>query len=181
MEQILLLPVLLLSILVGTQSFAESSSNIFCSSIANLDIQNSTINNIKFLDGKACTSDTEAPDQCDWEHEISSNEILRPIAGKEVRLVAIHSIHKTGSGARDTILVLDCLNGSMRKIVEKKYLNGVKITKRVDGEFKLVSGEWQPKDPMCCPSKEKHETYRWSSSKDTYILESTTTSRKKLK
>lgn len=178
-----LLLIILLLIPLETISFAEGpSNNTPCSSIANLDMLNATINNIKFVDGEACTSDSaELPDQCDWEHKISSDEVFRPITGKEVRLVIIHSNHKTGSGAWDTVLVFNCLNGSIRKIIENKYLYGVKINKKTEGEVVLTSGDWQPKDPMCCPSREKHETYRWNSSKNTYVLQKTTTSKKNLK
>lgn len=170
----------LLSILAGNdpELYAASSESIPCSSISSIDLQNATINKIKFVAGEACTSDSaELPDQCDWEHEISSDEILRPISGKEVRLAILHSNHKTGSGAYDTVFVFDCLNGSMRNIFENKYLYGVKIKKYTEGEFILTSGDWQLKDPMCCPSKEKHETYRWSSRKNTFMLESTTSSK----
>jgi hypothetical protein len=172
MNRILFFLIFLFLILVETKSFAEGrSDNIPCSSIADLDIENATINNINFADGEACTSDSaELPDQCDWVHEISSDEILRPITGKEVRLVILHSNHKTGSGVWDTALVFDCHNGSMRKIFEKKNLYGVKIKNTTRGEIILSSGDWQQKDPMCCPSKEKIETYRWSTSKNTYVL-----------
>jgi hypothetical protein len=167
--------------LVGTNSFAANPpGDNSCSSVADLDLHNATINGIMFVDGKACSSDAaESSRQCDWEHRIARDEILRPAAGKAVRLVMIHSNHKTGTGAWDTVLVFDCLNGLRRTIFEKKYLYGVRIRKTADG-FVLTSGDWQPKDPICCPSKEKHETYRWNPNKNTYILESATTSTRKL-
>jgi hypothetical protein len=168
---------------ISVRSMAEvTSDDLLCSSVSSTNIRNSTINEIKFDEGKACTSDDPAlPNQCDWEHEISRDEILRPVSGREVRLVVLNSNHKTGSGAWDTLIAFDCLNGIMKKIFEKKYLYGVRIEKNTDRELILTSGNWQPKDPQCCPSQEKHETYRWSANKNTYILQSTTTSNKEMK
>lgn len=186
MTRTLFLPVLLLLILISNESrlYAEGPpKNIPCSSIASFDLQNTTIHNIKLVNGKACTSDSaEMPDRCDWEHTISRDEILKPIPGKEVRIVILHSNHETGSGAWETVLVFDCVNGFIGKLFEKKDLAGVKIEKKTNGEVILTSGVWQPKDPMCCPSKEKREIYRWSSKKNTYIIESITiTSKSNLK
>jgi hypothetical protein len=159
-------------IFISVRSVAEvTADNLLCSSVSSTNIRNSTINEIKFEDGKACTSDDPAlPNQCDWEHEISRDEIPRPISGKEVRLVIVRSNHKTGSGAWDTLLVFDCFNGIMKNIFEKKYLYGVGIKKNTDRILILISGNWRPKDPQCCPSQEKHETYRWNSSENTYKL-----------
>jgi len=185
MKRLLFLSVIVLTVLFGNVSKLKAevpSEKFLCTSIAGLDLKNTTINNIKFVDGEACTSDSaEMPDHCDWKHTISRDEILKPISGKEVRLVILHSNHETGSGAWDTVLAFDCVNGSMRKLFEKKDLAGVKIEKTTGGAVILTSGIWQPKDPMCCPSKEKREIYRWSSSKSTYILESTKTSKANLK
>ncbi len=183
MKQPVFLSILLLVMLLSNASKLKAEvppEKIPCSSIANLDLQNITINNIKFVDGEACTSDSDIMSDCDWEHEISGNELLKPVPDKEVRIIIINSNHKTGSGAWDTVLVFDCINGAVRKVFENKYLYGVKIEKITDGEFLLTSGAWQPKDPMCCPTKDKHERYQWDSAKGTYILESTTTSKKKL-
>lgn len=150
--------------------------NLSCSSVSSPDLKNSTIKKIKFVDGKACTSeDLESPDRCDWKHQISMDEILSPVFGKQVRLAVINSSHMTGSGAWDTVLVFDCLKGHMKTIFKAQYLYGVRIGRKTDDELIFTFGEWQLKDPMCCPSKEKRDVYRWNSGENTFVLHSATT------
>jgi len=170
--------IIFLTILILSSSMKNTGNtaeeNIKCSTVAKPDLQNAKIENDIYVNGKACSSDGMI-ETCDWEHTIVSDEILRPVPGKEVRFVVINKNHVTGSGAWDTILVFDCFNGNLRKIFENRYLYGVKINKKSDGEITATSGEWQPDDSGCCPSMEKTEIYRWNPSKNTYTLKSTST------
>ncbi len=142
-----------------------------CTSVQTPDLQNANINDINFRQGRAYTSDGSSPN--DWEHTLSTDRILKPTTNKEIRLIVINSNHLTGSGARDTVIAFDCVRGTLKKIFEKKYLYGVNIEVKQDNELLLTSGEWQPTDPMCCPSKEKKETYQWNQFKGTYLIKKT--------
>jgi hypothetical protein len=131
-------------------------------------LKDAQINGITFRHGKAYTSDGTNPE--DWEHTFSVDRILDPDHGKELRLIVIHSNHLTGSGAWDTVIVFDCVRGGMKEIFERKYLYGVKLETTIGKELSLSSGDWQPDDPVCCPSKVKKEIYRWNENKGTYTL-----------
>jgi len=152
---------------------ALSDESIRCSSVSTVDLRNSLIDGLQFVDGEGCSSDENLPDKCDWKHEISSDELLYPTRDKPVRLVVINSSHVTGSGASDAIKVFDCIRGSLRKIFEKHYFYGAKIEKGPDGHLIFTSGNWKKTDPMCCPSETKKETYRWNADSNTYDLVST--------
>ncbi len=158
-------------IIVAIPTKLTAISELSCVSIHTLDLQNANINDINFEQGKAYTSDGSNPK--DWEHTLSTDQILKPTANREIRLIVINSNHLTGSGAWDTVIAFDCVQGALNKIFEKKYLYGVKIEIRQDDELLLTSGEWQPTDPMCFPSKEKIETYQWNQFKGTYLLKET--------
>ena len=153
------------------QQLVGAAENIQCSTVAMPDLRNAKIGVMTFVDGKTCTSDGLAGG-CDWEHTISKDEILRPAPEKDLRLIVINANHLTGSGLWDTVLIFDCFNGNLRKIFEKRYLYGVKIKKNTNSEITFISGDWQPDDPTCCPSREKKETYLWDLNKNSYILES---------
>lgn len=158
-------------IIAATPTELNANSELLCISVQIPDLQNANINDIDFRQGKAYTSDGSSPK--DWEHTLSTDQILKPHHNKEIRLIVINSNHLTGSGAWDTVIALDCVRGTLKKIFEKKYLHGVNIKIRQDDELLLISGEWQPTDPMCCPSKEKRETYQWNQLKGTYVLKKT--------
>ncbi len=149
----------------------NANSELSCISVHTPDLQNANINDINFRQGKAYTSDGSSPK--DWEHTLSTDQILKPTTNREIRLIVINSNHLTGSGARDTVIAFDCVRGTLKKIFEKKYLYGVNIKIGQDDELLLTSGEWQPTDPTCCPSKEKIETYQWNQLKGTYLLKRT--------
>jgi len=153
------------------------TDNIACASLSTVNLRNSRINHLKFVDGKACESDG-LPGKCDWEHKINQDQLLYPTAHKQIRLIVITANHLTGSGSWDTVFMFDCLAGSLKKIFEKRYLYGVKIEKSKDGTLIFTSGVWKENDPMCCPSERKYETYRWSPDKNTYVLSSTASAEK---
>ncbi len=171
--------VILLTLIIAstTSNAAAVKENSPCSGIGFPDLQNAEINDIKFLNKKGYSSDG-LPNAKDWEHTIISDQHLKPSLEKEVRLIVINSNHLTGSGAWDTVIVFDCVRAKLNKIFEKKYLYGVKMNTNTDGELILTSGDWQPGDPNCCPSKETKEIYRWNQSKGTYILRNTVTQQK---
>ncbi len=154
----------------------NANSEISCTSVETPDLKNTSINDINFRQGKAYTSDGPSPQ--DWEHTLLTDRILKPNK-KELRLIVINSNHLTGSGAWDTVIVFDCIRGIMNKIFEKKYLYGVNVTTKTDSELLLTSGEWQSNDPMCCPSMEKKEIFRWDDNKGTYGLINTKTEKRK--
>ncbi len=157
----------------------NANSELSCTSVQTPDLQNAKINDLNFRQGKAYTSDGASPK--DWEHTLSTDRILKPNTEKEIRLIVIHSNHLTGSGAWDTVIAFDCVRGALKKIFEKKYLYGVKIKIKQGSELLLTSGEWQPTDQVCCPSKEKKEAYHWNQRKGTYLLKKTVIQKPKTK
>ena len=153
-----------------------------CEGIEGIDFKNADLNlepqPLHFRDGKACTSDQEIADGCDWEHTVTVDKILVPEPGQTTRLIVVNSNHLTGSGAWDHVFFFRCRSGRVISEFSSKYLYGVKIEKRSDTELWLVSGEWLKGDPSCCPSREKKEIVRWDSRKGAYGV-STTTSRRR--
>ncbi len=141
-----------------------------CHSITGVDLLNARIGRLQYTNGRACTSDENLPDKCDWEHKITRDEILRLSPSKEVRLVVINSIHLTGSGASDNVLVFDCLGGLMKTMFDKSFLYGARIQHTRNGELVFVSGKWAKGDPTCCPSAERSEIYRWDEKASTFNL-----------
>lgn len=144
-----------------------------CPSVAGVDLGNARIGRLRFTKGRACTFD-DLSKRCDWEHRVTRDEILRPVPGREVRLVVINSHHLTGSGAWDRVVVFDCVNGVMKAILEKSFLYGVRIEHAGEGEIIFVSGKWGKRDPMCCPSEERSEVYRWDEKAGKFNLTNTT-------
>jgi hypothetical protein len=104
-----------------------------------------------------------------YEHTITRDEIIHPAPGKDLRLVTIKSDHLTDSGARDTAVVFDCIGGLIKAVFEKFFLYGAKINYIGGRELVFEFGKWAEDDPMCCPSEECIEVYRWDETADTTI------------
>jgi hypothetical protein len=151
----------------------SAAAGTACDAIEKVDFMNSELNfesnSMRFRDGKACTTDGGDASACDWEHTVALDKVLIPEPGKAVRLIIINSNHLTGSGAWDHVLLFECKDGKVTSLFNESY-HDIEVEKLGATEFSLVSGEWLKKDPECCPSRHKRETFRWDRKKGAFSL-----------
>jgi hypothetical protein len=121
---------------------------------------------VRFVDGEACTCDCPEGDTCDWQHTIKADRLLAP----GVRLLVVNSNHRTGSGAWDHVTVVRCASGRATLVFRQRYLYGATLTEASPTTLTIVSGDWLDADPMCCPSREKRETFVWDSQRGRFTL-----------
>ncbi|HVN80694.1 MAG TPA: hypothetical protein VMW38_16995, partial [Terriglobia bacterium] len=107
-------------------------------------------------------------DHPDWQNEIGLDRMIRPEAGLTLRMIVISSNHLTGSGAWETVLIFTCVNGCLLKVFDRQYLYGAKLTVLSPQVISITSGEWAKNDPLCCPSYEKVELFRWNTIRRTF-------------
>jgi len=162
---------------------AANAPKAGCSSITNVDIQNGVVDwsgaKLVFKHGWACTSEGLLPGQdpacdcatgkCDWKMRVSEDQLLSPEPGRQLRLSIIEEDHLTGSGAWGRVLLYECRNHQLKKMMDQRYLYGVHFTPTRAG-FNLESGYWLPTDARCCPSRRQQERFRWDSAKHKYTL-----------
>jgi hypothetical protein len=172
MRNSICLSLLLIAFVADAQ---DSGVEIACSSIETVDFNNASIivgrspEVVTFKSGKACPINRFSG-KCDWEHTITMDKILHPNSAVTVRLLVINRNHLTGSGAWDHLNLYICKNGSVKSIFEAAYLYGAKLHLKNDMQFAIKSGQWQDKDPTCCPSREKEELFLWNSHEEKYVV-----------
>jgi hypothetical protein len=155
--------------------YANVAQDARCEDIVSIDFKNLRVDIpmrgiVQLENGIAFSSDAGEDDESkDWEIRLVRDEILRPEAGKALRLIKLNANHLIGSGAWDHVFIFSCVEGQIVRLFHERFLYGVHIEKITDAELIFISGEWMNKDPMCCPSKERISTYRWSTEENTFI------------
>jgi hypothetical protein len=104
----------------------------------------------------------------DWRLTLHEELVLRPAPGTVVRLVRLEASHLTGSGEWEHVLAFRCRDGVLERILDERFLYGVDVHRVNDGILRFTYGEWREKDPMCLPSADRVDTYRWDREKGTY-------------
>ena len=126
-----------------------------------------------FKNGVSCQPD-DLPGRCEWEGRIVDDRVLDSRAGSERRLVRLNDNHLTGSGAWDYLSIFVCVAGQALPVFRDRFLYGVRVEEASPQSLSLISGEWTPRDAMCCPSRRKRQIYRWNNVRRLYILQSLT-------
>lgn len=127
-----------------------------------------------FKNDISCVSEGGPAGRCDWEGRIVDDRVLDSHAGSERRLVRLNDNHMTGSGAWDYLSVFICVGGKTVPVFRERFLYGVRLEEASPQTLSLVSGEWNPQDGVCCPSRRKRQVYRWDSVRRLYVLDSLT-------
>ena len=154
-----------------------------CDDVSNVDFKNGVVDlgafgSLKFEAGQACRFESRLPGQdpacdcasgkCDWDMRIQEDREMSPEPRTHLRLLIVSESHLTGSGAWGQVLIFGCQRGDLTKVMDRRYLYGVKFTEIKNG-FELESGYWLPADARCCPSKRQREWFRWDSTKHKYV------------
>jgi len=134
----------------------------------NLDVEISNHGKVRFKKGIAFTSD--GGEAKDWKHRIVQDDILRPETSTTLRLIKIESVHTTGSGFWEHVIIYKCRRGDLVKVFHKSFLGGVKVKHDLKQNIVFTSGEWSKDDPACCPSKKKILTYHWNREDEIFEL-----------
>jgi hypothetical protein len=92
------------------------------------------------------------------------------------RLVVLFSSHRTGSGSRQQVNAYACNDKGVTAALQAEYTNGASIEPRSADVLIIKSGAWSTADPVCCPSSEQRETFKWSPSHGRFDRELITTS-----
>ena len=147
-----------------------------CTSIETYDFRNAAIEVngrgvLKFEAGASSSYDGPDPAEAgrpDWQNAISLDRIIKPEARLTLRMIVISSGHVTGTGARESVLIFSCVDGRLLKTFDRQYLYGAKVTVLSPQVISITSGEWAKDDPLCCPSHEKIELFRWNTIRRTF-------------
>jgi hypothetical protein len=121
-----------------------------------------------------CQPDSGRPGRCEWEGRIVDDRVLESRAGSERRLVRLNDDHLTGSGAWDYLSVFICVAGNTVPVFRDRFHHGVRVEEASPQILSVISGEWNPPDPTCRPSRRKRQVYQWDSVCRLYILDSLT-------
>jgi hypothetical protein len=175
--------IFLCSFLVAVAGRGQLNPYVACDDVSTIDFNNGALDlggfgMLTFKGGRACGNEEVSIHQdrncpcgsgkCDWEMRISEDTLLEPEPSRTFRLLNVFEKHLTGSGAWGHLLLFECRNGQLEKVMDKQYLYGLSLTPTAEG-FDLESNYYLPKDARRCPSRKQKETYGWSSSQHKYV------------
>ena len=90
------------------------------------------------------------------------------------RFILVGSEHVTGAGGWGDVLVLGCREGKVAVLFHAGVRFGVNVEEASADKLVLKSGKWLRSDPDCCPSMEERQVYQWDDKRQTYLLDSDT-------
>jgi hypothetical protein len=176
----------LVSAMRCTASVAEPK----CTDISSIDFKNSDIvleddiplhfkngkftefGDVFFDNGKETVLEG-APHTPEWEDNFTDDFILRPIQDVTIRVLVITRDHVGGTGTGTYSVAYVCDRGRLKR-VHKESHDGGGFQKISESQVSITYGVWKEKDPHCCPSMTRKDTYTWSLEKGIFVLESST-------
>jgi hypothetical protein len=167
------------AVFVFAPACPSATSAPACNDVTTINFRDRRINVpnhglIQLRDGQAYCSilpdDKDFADQKEWEITIEDDLCFRPGSGGAVRMIRVNVDHIAGTGAYDYVLIYRCVDGSLHRIFQSQgHLYGTRIKKLSESRFTLSYGVWLERDPNCCPSQQKTDTYVWYETAGTFL------------
>jgi hypothetical protein len=126
-----------------------------------------SIGAVKLRGGHGCVRENPAVEDCDWTVELTRAEHWGPAPG--FLLVVVHSSHRGGSGAWDSVFLSRCQEGKAVPVFSARYLYAATIHTGEARDFSITSGVWRSADPTCCPSDKQTEHFVWNVQRGTFV------------
>jgi hypothetical protein len=164
----------LLAVGIPVAAFAQSTprfdGRLMCSGAESVLKQGAfslAVGRVRLVDGKACVKPFEAYRGCEWT--VSLIQAERWGADAQFLVAAIEAIHD-GPGADLSVLIFQC-RGSIYASVFAGTVGsrGASLVLGPRSTFEVITGEWLPEDPGCCPSRERTTSYRWDERRRRFV------------
>lgn len=106
--------------------------------------------------------------QPDWKITLEQDNLLHPAGSAGVRVLVLHQVHLTGTGAFTYVFAFGCKGGKVRKIFEASG-ESVQLERATDGGLDLSAAIWSKGNAHCCPSGAARVHYEWSAALGRFV------------
>jgi hypothetical protein len=164
----------LLTFAIPVVAFAQSTTRfdgrLLCSETPSALRQGAfrlPVGRVRLVDGKACVKPFESYRGCEWSVNLTQADKWG--AESEFVVAAIEAIHDT-PGAQLSVFIFRCRERAYESVFAETFgFRGAGLALGAHMTFDVITGEWLPEDPGCCPSGERRTTYRWDSRRSRFV------------
>ena len=125
------------------------------------------VGSIRLRDSKACVKPFADYRGCEWGVELARAEMWGP--ERRYLVAVVEAIHD-GPGAWTSVFVFGCQGRFYESSFAESFgPRGAKLALGSESSFDVITGEWLPSDPGCCPTNERTTTYRWDETRRSFV------------
>ena len=126
------------------------------------------VGRVRLKEARACVKPDTAYKGCEWTVTLVRSDHWGE--GGRFLVVTVEAIHDS-PGAWLSVLVYRCRGDHYEPVFAKNFgPRGAELILGADLTFEVVSGEWRPTDPGCCPSQRRRSRHMWNDRQQRFVL-----------
>jgi hypothetical protein len=126
------------------------------------------VGRVRLSEGKACIKPFPAYSHCEWDVTLVRSDRWGDRA--QYLVAVVESIHD-GPGAWLSVFIYRCRGDQYESVFGESYgPRGAGLILGAGSTFDVMTGDWVPGDPGCCPSRERKSSYVWDVRRQVFAL-----------
>lgn len=126
------------------------------------------VGRVRLEDGRACIKPDAAHKGCEWTVTLLRADKWG--ANGQFLVVTVEAVHDSPGGWL-SVLMYRCRAEHYEAVFAENFgPRGAELVLGTDSTFDVVTGQWSPEDPGCCPSQRLRSRYKWDERQQRFVL-----------